>query len=126
MAGKAMVDSGAKTMLKTDVVFLEREIKNRKQKFGLEMYDLMEALEDDTSLSVEEKEGRIRLAFDITRRDVAATKVKINLKYEEMATMEADTSASLTKRSPLSAEGSAYDDSMASEGSDAEYGHRPY
>jgi len=88
VAGKSIVDSGAKTMLKTDVVFLEREIKNRKQKFGVEIYELMEALEVDTTLSVEEKEGRLRLAFDRARKDVASIKIKIGMKYEEMKILE--------------------------------------
>eukprot|EP00587_Corethron_hystrix_P011645 CAMPEP_0113310608 /NCGR_PEP_ID=MMETSP0010_2-20120614/8186_1 /TAXON_ID=216773 ORGANISM="Corethron hystrix, Strain 308" /NCGR_SAMPLE_ID=MMETSP0010_2 /ASSEMBLY_ACC=CAM_ASM_000155 /LENGTH=117 /DNA_ID=CAMNT_0000166099 /DNA_START=221 /DNA_END=574 /DNA_ORIENTATION=+ /assembly_acc=CAM_ASM_000155 len=87
-AGKSIVDSGAKTMLKTDVVFMEREIKNRKQAFGVEIYELMEALETDNTLSVEEKEGSLRMAFDRARKDVALIYVKIDHKFEEMRILE--------------------------------------
>jgi len=86
---KSMVDSGAKTMLKTDVVFLEREIKMRKQQFGVEIYDLMESLEDDSELSVEEKEGRIRLSFDRARKDIAVIQAKIDCKQDEMNAIDA-------------------------------------
>jgi len=40
-AGRLVVDTGAKTMLKTDIMLLEREIKTRKQNFGIEVYDSM-------------------------------------------------------------------------------------
>jgi ethanolamine utilization protein EutP (predicted NTPase) len=39
----------------TDVVFLDREIKTRKQAFGIEIYDLMADLETNDDLSTEEK-----------------------------------------------------------------------
>lgn len=84
-ASKMLVDVGAKTMLKTDVVFLEREITSRKQQFGVEVYEMMEELEVDTSgLSVEEKEAKIRLAFDKARKDIAVILAKIECKKEEM------------------------------------------
>eukprot|EP00562_Extubocellulus_spinifer_P003895 CAMPEP_0178522846 /NCGR_PEP_ID=MMETSP0696-20121128/28763_1 /TAXON_ID=265572 /ORGANISM="Extubocellulus spinifer, Strain CCMP396" /LENGTH=133 /DNA_ID=CAMNT_0020154013 /DNA_START=36 /DNA_END=437 /DNA_ORIENTATION=+ len=85
---KVVVDSGAKTMLKTDIVFLEREVKTRKQKFGVEIYDLMAQLEVDDGMSVEEKEGKIRLAFDQARKDIAVIQAKIDCKKEEMTTMQ--------------------------------------
>eukprot|EP00586_Coscinodiscus_wailesii_P002069 CAMPEP_0172485432 /NCGR_PEP_ID=MMETSP1066-20121228/13486_1 /TAXON_ID=671091 /ORGANISM="Coscinodiscus wailesii, Strain CCMP2513" /LENGTH=128 /DNA_ID=CAMNT_0013250713 /DNA_START=234 /DNA_END=620 /DNA_ORIENTATION=- len=83
-AGQSIVDTGAKTMLKTDVVFLEREIKSRKQNFGVEVYDLMASLEKDKQTSIEEKEGKIRLAFDAARKDIAVIRAKIDCKKEEM------------------------------------------
>uniref|UniRef100_A0A7S2A575 Uncharacterized protein n=1 Tax=Trieres chinensis TaxID=1514140 RepID=A0A7S2A575_TRICV len=87
-AGKTIVDSGAKTMLKTDIVFLEREIKSRKQRFGVEVYELMEQLEVDTGMSIEEKETKIRLAFDRARKDIAVVQAKIECKREEMTQLE--------------------------------------
>uniref|UniRef100_A0A7S4IZN6 Uncharacterized protein n=1 Tax=Odontella aurita TaxID=265563 RepID=A0A7S4IZN6_9STRA len=87
-AGRTIVDSGAKTMLKTDVVFLEREIKSRKQRFGVEVYELMEQLEVDTGMSIEEKETKIRLAFDRARKDIAVVQAKIGCKKEEMEHLE--------------------------------------
>mmetsp|Transcript_22176 Transcript_22176/g.28693 ORF Transcript_22176/g.28693 Transcript_22176/m.28693 type:complete len:131 (-) Transcript_22176:283-675(-) len=89
-AGNTVVNAGAKTMLKTDIVFLEREIKNRKQTFGIEIYDLMEELENDDDLAVAEKEGKIRAAFDAARKDIAVIQAKKECKKEEMAVLEAE------------------------------------
>lgn len=72
----------------TDIVFLEREVKTRKQKFGVEIYDLMAQLEVDDGMSVEDKEGKIRLAFDQARKDIAVVQAKIDCKKEEMTTMQ--------------------------------------
>lgn len=95
-AGKAVVDSGAKTMLRTDIAFLERQINQRKQKFGVEVYELMEALESDVGMPTEEKESKIRLAFDSARKDIAVISAKIEVKKEEMAVLENESDASYT------------------------------
>jgi len=87
-AGKAVVDSGAKTMLRTDIAFLERQISQRKQKFGVEVYELMEQLELNTGMPTEEKETMIRLAFDRARKDIAVIQAKIEVKKEEMTVLE--------------------------------------
>lgn len=76
--------------LQTDIVFLEREIKNRKQTFGIEIYDLMEELEEDTTLTVTEKEAKIRAAFDAARKDIAVIQAKKECKKEEMTVLEAE------------------------------------
>jgi hypothetical protein len=55
---------------------LDREIKTRTQAFGVEIYDLMEELENDDSLSVTEKESKIRAAFDAARKDIAVIAAK--------------------------------------------------
>jgi len=81
---------------KTDILFLEREIKSRKQQFGVEIYELMEALEDDSELSVEEKEGRIRLAFDRARKDIAVIQAKIDCKKDEMNAIDVDSDVGVT------------------------------
>ncbi|CAB9502460.1 expressed unknown protein [Seminavis robusta] len=89
-AGKSMVDAGAKTMLKTDIVFLDREIKLRKQAFGIEIYDLMEELESNTEMNTTGKETKIRSAFDQARKDIAVIQAKKECKREEMAVLEAE------------------------------------
>mmetsp|Transcript_11427 Transcript_11427/g.16000 ORF Transcript_11427/g.16000 Transcript_11427/m.16000 type:complete len:141 (+) Transcript_11427:182-604(+) len=123
-AGKSLVDSGAKTMLKTDVVFLEREIKQRKQQFGVEVYELMEDLEVDRDTPVEEKESKIRAAFDSARKDIAVSQAKIECKREEMQVLEAEAAAAAAAENGTSAippssgtilQQGHPDDSMASE-----------
>lgn len=92
-AGRSLIDTGSKTMLKTDIVLLEREIKARKQRFGVEIYDSMELLETDNDMPLEEKEAKIRLAFDRARKDVAVIQAKIECKKEELAVLDAQQSA---------------------------------
>lgn len=69
---------------------MDREIKTRKQAFGIEIYDLMEELENDDALSVSEKESKIRAAFDAARKDIAVIAAKKECKKEEMAVLEAE------------------------------------
>jgi len=74
-------------------MFLEKEIKQRKQTFGIEIYDLMEELEDDTSLTTSEKEAKIRASFDAARKDIAVIQAKKECKREEMSVLEAEGGA---------------------------------
>lgn len=92
-ASRSLVDTGAKTMLKADIQFLEREIKQRKQKFGVEVYDCMLLLEVDNEMPMEEKEQKIRQAFDRARKDIAVIQAKIECKREEIAVLEAEMAA---------------------------------
>jgi hypothetical protein len=90
-----VVDSLHSLLLQTDVLFLEREIKTRKQAFGIEIYDLMEDLESNDSMAVTDKESKIRSSFDAARKDIAVIQAKKECKTEEMAVLEAEaTSAS--------------------------------
>jgi len=79
------------------VVFLDREIKNRKMAFGVEVYDLMESLEKDTGMPTEEKEAKIRLAFDNARKDIAVVQAKIECKKEEMSVLDAEAGTVTTE-----------------------------
>merc|ERR1712232_1051971 len=122
MGGRSMVDTGAKTMLRTDIIFLEREIKARKQRFGVEVYDSMELLEVDNDMSLEEKERKIRLAFDRARKDIAMIQAKIECKKEEVCVLEAQQAAAAVHESgsiPLSSNNAR----MTSYPAEMEYGH---
>ena len=54
---------------------------------------MMEQLELDTGMPMEEKESKIRLAFDNARKDIAVVQAKIECKQEEMAVLEAEQNA---------------------------------
>jgi len=86
-ASKSVVDAGAKQMLKTDIMFLDREINTRKQLFGTEIYDLMEELEAVEGMSGQDKEAKIRATFDNARKDIAVVQAKKECKREEMAVL---------------------------------------
>ena len=81
-------------LLKADIQLLEREIKQRKQKFGVEVYDCMLLLEVDNEMPIEEKEQKIRQAFDRARKDIAVIQAKIECKKEEIAVLEAEMASS--------------------------------
>jgi len=83
-------------LVQTDIVFLDREIKARKQTFGIEIYDLMEELENDDSLTTAEKETKIRASFDAARKDIAVIQAKKECKKEEMAVLDAEGEGSAT------------------------------
>lgn len=74
-------------------MFLDREIKTRKQAFGVEIYDLMEELETADSIPTAEKEAKIRAAFDQARKDIAVIQAKKECKKEEMSVLETETAA---------------------------------
>jgi len=50
----------------------------------------MEALEIDNDMSVQEKEQKIRIAFDCARKDIAVTQAKIECKKEELSVFKAE------------------------------------
>lgn len=64
--------------------------------FGVEVYDLMESLEADTGMPTEEKEAKIRLAFDTARKDIAVIQAKIECKKEEMSVLDAESATTTT------------------------------
>ena len=74
---------------------MDREIKNRKQLFGVEIYDLMAELETAESMSGEDKEAKIRSAFDSARKDIAVIEAKKECKKEEMTVLEAENGGAM-------------------------------
>ena len=50
----------------------------------------MAQLEVDDGMSVDEKEGKIRLSFDQARKDISVIQAKIDSKKEEMTKTEVD------------------------------------
>lgn len=73
-----------------DIALLDREIKTRKQTFGIDIYDMMAELETNDTFSAEEKEQKIRAIFDAARKDIAVFQAKKDCKLEEMAVMDAE------------------------------------
>lgn len=70
-------------------MLLDREIKTRKQSFGIEIYDLMAELELSEGMSDQDKEAKIRAAFDNARKDIAVIEAKKECKKEEIAVLAA-------------------------------------
>jgi hypothetical protein len=70
-------------------MLLDREINSRKQAFGIEIYDLMEELESSEGMSDQDKEAKIRAAFDNARKDIAVVQAKKECKKEEISVLQA-------------------------------------
>mmetsp|Transcript_62483 Transcript_62483/g.152116 ORF Transcript_62483/g.152116 Transcript_62483/m.152116 type:complete len:105 (-) Transcript_62483:1276-1590(-) len=83
------------------MLFLDREIKTRKQAFGIEIYDLMEELETASGMSNEDKEAKIRASFDAARKDIAVIAAKKECKKEEVAVLETTGSADASATSNI-------------------------
>jgi hypothetical protein len=81
---------------------LDREIKTRKQSFGIEIYDLMEELEAAEGMSTQDKEAKIRASFDTARKDIAVIQAKKECKKEEMAVLDAAEGGSTSYNIPPS------------------------
>ena len=84
------------------MLFLDREIKTRKQAFGIEIYDLMEELETSEGMSTTDKESKIRACFDAARKDIAVIVAKKDCKKEEMAVLDSHSDAGTTSNIPPS------------------------
>eukprot|EP00984_Skeletonema_dohrnii_P023434 scaffold12522_cov152-Skeletonema_dohrnii-CCMP3373.AAC.1 len=85
-----VADTGAKTMLKTDVAFLERDIKNRKHTFGIQIYEILQqsnAKSSSTSDTVFSASNDIQTAFEECKLDVETLEKKIEKKREEMGSI---------------------------------------
>jgi hypothetical protein len=67
---------------KTDMVFLERDIKARKHAFGIQIYDILSMNNAATSAS------EIQKAFDECQRDISNLEAKVSTKREEMEAID--------------------------------------
>jgi hypothetical protein len=62
----------------------------------------MEELENNTAMSTEEKEGKIRAAFDAARKDIAVIQAKKECKKEEISVLDAEADQALVNEIPPS------------------------
>mmetsp|Transcript_1568 Transcript_1568/g.3580 ORF Transcript_1568/g.3580 Transcript_1568/m.3580 type:complete len:150 (-) Transcript_1568:170-619(-) len=81
----SVADTGAKTMLKTDMVFLERDIKARKQAFGIEVYDILQSnASSGTTGAATISASDIQKAYEVCHADIQHLENKVNSKKREM------------------------------------------
>eukprot|EP01083_Nonionella_stella_P134589 409469_1 len=80
-----VADTGAKTMLKTDVAFLERDINARKQAFGIEVYGILKANSNPTVTgSATISAPDIQKAYEQCQGDIQHLEAKVISKKREM------------------------------------------
>lgn len=63
------------------MAFLERDIKTRKQAFGIEIYEILESNSGDATAKIQE-------AYDQCQKDIRQLESKVNSKRGEMESIE--------------------------------------
>ena len=72
------------------MAFLERDIKARKQTFGIEIYDILQSNSgDDTS-------AEIQKAFEACQMDIQHLEAKVNSKRDEMVAINTSSGTGAT------------------------------
>ena len=66
------------------MAFLERDIKTRKQAFGIEIYEILESNSGDATASA----TKIQEAYDQCQKDIRQLESKVNSKKGEMESIE--------------------------------------
>jgi hypothetical protein len=71
------------------MAFLERDIKARKQAFGIIAYDILEKSEENSGGGGGDDDGGVQKAFGECRGDIFALESKLNSKKREMDAIDA-------------------------------------
>ena len=92
-AGRAISNGASGTKLRGQMALLDREMKIRKEEFGIEVFDLSQGSKKnesgDSILSgLSEQEHDIQSCIDKAKEDVAAIHDRIKSKESEMSTLD--------------------------------------
>jgi len=80
-----LADTGAKTMLKTDMMFLEKDIKARKHEFGVQVFDILQKnAEGSATAAATISAADIQKAFEECQADILHLEGKVETKKREM------------------------------------------
>jgi hypothetical protein len=92
-AGNQAKNAGIRTKIQAEMALLDREIKSRKQLFGIELFDALLPMEGFTPSDTE-----IKAIFDAAKQDIGEQQAKKDVKQEEINVLEAEQGA--TSASP--------------------------
>jgi hypothetical protein len=84
-AGKLTVMTGSEAKLKTELSMLEVQVKAHKQQFGLDLYPVLENLEDTQGWLPTDRE--IRSIYDACRKDSENIKLRKTYKQNELTAL---------------------------------------
>ena len=103
-AGKAVADAGTSAKLKTEMALLDRDMKIRKEQFGLEVFELVKASDSKekqgisgavqnalSNMSQQEKD--IQACIDEAKADIALIEGKIESKRREIKMLDDEMNA---------------------------------
>lgn len=88
-AGNQAKDAAVKTKIQAEMALLDREIKGRKQVFGVELFDAIMQLE-----GYEPTDTEIKAILDSAKQDIGEQQAKKDVKLEEINVLEAEQGAS--------------------------------
>lgn len=88
-AGNQAKNAGLKTKIQAEMALLDREIKSRKQLFGVEMFDALLQLSGFSPSDTE-----IKAIIDAAKKDIGELQAKKDVKQEEINVLEAEQGAS--------------------------------
>ncbi|KAL7580753.1 hypothetical protein ACA910_001036 [Epithemia clementina (nom. ined.)] len=77
--------AGGEAKLKAEEMVLDNSLKSHKQSFGLKLYPVLEALEDNEHWLPTDRE--VRTIYDNCRRDIEAIRKKAKVKVDELETL---------------------------------------
>lgn len=84
-AGNQAKDKAVKTKVQAEMALLDREIKIRKQVFGVDMFDAIMQLS-----SFEPTDTEVKAILDAAKQDVGEQQAKKDVKMEEINVLEAE------------------------------------
>jgi len=88
-AGNQARDAAVKTKIQAEMALLDREIKTRKQVFGVELFDAVMQLS-----GFEPTDTEVKAILDSAKQDVGEQQAKKDVKLEEINVLEAEQAAS--------------------------------
>ena len=88
-AGNQAKNAGMKTKIQAEMALLDREIKSRKQLFGIEMLDALLQMEGFTP-----SDSEIKAIYEAAKKEIGEQQAKKDVKQEEINVLEAEQGAS--------------------------------
>ncbi|CAB9523945.1 expressed unknown protein [Seminavis robusta] len=87
-AGKQAKDAAVKTKIQAEMALLDREIKARKQLFGIQLYDAIMQME-----AYEPTDTEVKAILDAAKQDIGEQQAKKDVKQEEINVLDAEQAA---------------------------------
>ena len=88
-AGNQAKDAAVKAKTQAEMALLDREIKGRKQLFGIQLFDAIMQME-----GYEPSDSEVKAILDGAKADIGEHQAKKDVKLEEINVLEAEQSAS--------------------------------
>mmetsp|Transcript_19366 Transcript_19366/g.44905 ORF Transcript_19366/g.44905 Transcript_19366/m.44905 type:complete len:231 (-) Transcript_19366:386-1078(-) len=106
--GKMVADAGTETKVRTQMALVDREMKIRKEKFGMDAYDLVKTTEEKAKkglkgtlsnalTSLSEHENQIQKIVDTAKKDVTEIECKVQSLQRQITFLDSKPEPSETE-----------------------------